>query len=119
MTGVQTCALPISELAALLPGLRERLDGAGTAQRMRPRYWKYLHVRQQARVHGEECRWEAEIAEENDAFLSISLPQLQLMARARRQMFGEKVFPGQRFRVRLGKVNPLRGEMTVMAAREI
>ena len=108
-----------AELAALLPGLRERLDGAGTAQRMRPRYWKYLHVRQQARVHGEECRWEAVIAEENDAFVSISLPQLQLMARARRQMFGEKVFPGQRFRVRLGKVNPLRGEMTVMAAREI
>ena len=53
------------------------------------------------------------------AFVSISLPREQLMARARRRLFGEKVFPGQQFKVRLGKVNPLRGEMTVMAAREV
>lgn len=106
-------------LAGLLPGLRERLDEAGLVQRMRPRYWKFLYIRQQARKHGEECCWEAEVAEENDAFVSISLPREQLMARARRRLFGEKVFPGQQFKVRLGKVNPLRGEMTVMAAREV
>ena len=106
-------------LAALLPGLRERLDEAGLVQRMRPRYWKFLYIRQQARKHGEECCWDAEVAEENDAFVSISLPREQLMTRARRQLFGEKVFPGQHFKVRLGKVNPLRGEMTVMAAREV
>lgn len=105
-------------LSELLPGLRERLDSAGQVQRMRPRYWKYLYIRQQARRHGEECCWDAVVAEENDAFVSISLPREQLMARAKRQLFGEKVFPGQQFKVRLGKVNPLRGEMTVMAARE-
>lgn len=106
-------------LAALLPGLRERLDAAGLVQRMRPRYWKFLHIRQQARKHGEECCWDAEVAEENDTFVSISLPREQLMTRAKRRLFGEKVFPGQQFKVRLGKVNPLRGEMTVMAAREV
>lgn len=106
-------------LAALLPGLRERLDAAGLVQRMRPRYWKFLYIRQQARKHGEECCWDAEVAEENDTFVSISLPREQLMTRAKRRLFGEKVFPGQQFKVRLGKVNPLRGEMTVMAAREV
>ena len=106
------------ELASMLPGLRLRLEGAGLVQRMRPRYWKYLYIRQKARVRGDECCWEAVVAEENDSFVSISLPREQLMVRAKRQLFGEKVFPGQHFMVRLGKVNPLQGEMSVMAARE-
>ena len=102
----------------MLPGLRLRLEGAGLVQRMRPRYWKYLYIRQKARVRGDECCWEAVVAEENDSFVSIRLPREQLMVRAKRHLFGEKVFPGQHFMVRLGKVNPLQGEMSVMAARE-
>ncbi len=58
------------------------------------------------------------MAEENDAYVSISLPREQLIVRGKRSLFGEKVFPGQELRVRLGKINALRGEISILAVRE-
>ena len=38
--------------------------------------------------------------------------------RGKRNLFGEKVFPGQELHVRLGKVNPLRSEAVILDVRE-
>ena len=106
------------ELDSLLLSLGMRLEAAGQVQRFRPRYWKYLYIQQEAARHPNECRWRAEVAEENDMWVNVNLPEVQLGLRAKRQLFGEKVFPGQEFMVRLGKVNPLRGEAVILEVQE-
>ena len=106
------------ELSDMLMHLSIRLEAAGQVQRFRPRYWKYLYIQQQARLHGDECCWKAEVAEENDMWVSVSLPEIQLGLRGKRSLFGEKVFPGQQLHVRLGKVNPLRNEAVILDVRE-
>jgi exoribonuclease-2 len=102
-------------LASLLPLLSSRSDAATQVQRLRPRYWKLVFFRQQ----GEKQWWDAVVADENEAFASIALPWAQLMVRGKRRQFGEKMFPGMRVQVRLGKVNPLSGEIQVLEAREV
>ena len=106
------------ELSDMLMHLSIRLEAAGQVQRFRPRYWKYLYIQQQARAHGDECCWKAEVADENDMWVSVNLPEVQLGLRGKRSLFGEKVFPGQELHVRLGKVNPLRSEAVVLDVRE-
>ncbi len=106
------------ELSVMLSALSLRLEAAGQVQRFRPRYWKYLYIQQQSRIHGEQCCWLAEVAEENDMWVSVNLPEVQLGLRGKRALFGEKVFPGQKLRVRLGKVNPLRNEAVILDVRE-
>jgi exoribonuclease-2 len=106
------------ELASMLTPLGLRLDAAGQVQRFRPRYWKYLYIQQQIRFHGDTCWWKAEVAEENDLWVSVNLPDVQIGLRGKRTMFGEKVFPGQELQVRLGKINPLRSEAVILAVRE-
>ena len=54
----------------------------------------------------------------SDMWVSVNLPEVQLGLRAKRTLFGEKVFPGQEFMVRLGKVNPLRGEAVILEVQE-
>lgn len=106
------------ELSDMLMHLSIRLEAAGQVQRFRPRYWKYLYIQQQARLHGDECCWKAEVAEENDMWVSVSLPEVQLGLRGKRALFGEKVFPGQELHVRLGKVNPLRNEAVILNVQD-
>ena len=106
------------ELSDMLMHLSIRLEAAGQVQRFRPRYWKYLYIQQQARLHGDECCWKAEVAEENDMWVSVSLPEVQLGLRGKRALFGEKVFPGQELHVRLGKVNPLRNEAVILIVQD-
>jgi len=106
------------ELSSMLLSLGMRLEAAGQVQRFRPRYWKYLYIQQEAARHPNECRWRAEVAEESDMWVSVNLPEVQLGLRAKRTLFGEKVFPGQEFMVRLGKVNPLRGEAVILEVQE-
>lgn len=107
-----------AQLSALLLSLNVRLELVGQVQKLRPRYWKYLYIQQQARRHGEECRWKAEVAEENDMWVNVSLPEVQINLRGKRSLFGEKVFPGQELMVRLGKISPLRAEAVILAVRE-
>ena len=108
------------ELKALLASLNLRLDAAGQVQRHRLRYWKFVYLQQEARARSaEDCPWHAVVAEENDTYVSISLPREQLVVRGRRSLFGEKLFPGQELRVRLGKINALRGEVSITAVREM
>jgi exoribonuclease-2 len=102
------------ELNTLLPLLSARSDAVAQVQRQRPRYWKLLFFRQQ----GDKKWWDAVVADENEAFVTISLPWAQIMVRGKRRQFDEKLFPGMRLQVRLGKVNPLLGEIQVLEARE-
>lgn len=102
------------EVEAMLPLLGARLDAAGQVQRFRPRYWKLFYIRQQ----GDKAWHEAVVTEENDAFVTISLPEVQIFVRGRRSTFGDKVYPGQHFNVRLGKVHPLNNEIQIVDAME-
>ena len=67
---------------------------------------------------GDRMWWDAVVVEENDAFATLWLPLTQIAVRARRKTMGEKVYPGERLKVRLGKVDPLRNEIRVMAVTE-
>ena len=106
------------QLSAMLLPLGMRLEAAGQVQRFRPRYWKYLYIQQRAAQHPNECIWRAEVAEESDMWVNVNLPEVQIALRAKRQLFGEKVFPGQEFMVRLGKVNALRNEAVILDVQE-
>lgn len=101
-------------LASLLPLFSARSEAVTQVQRLRPRYWKLLFFKQQ----GDKQWWDAVVAEENDAFVTLCLPWAQLMVRGRRRQFDEKMYPGMRVQVRLGKVTPLLGEIQVLEARE-
>ena len=59
-----------AELTDLLNVLSPALDAAGQVQRFRPRYWKLLFFRQK----GDKVWWNGVITEENDAFITVSLP---------------------------------------------
>lgn len=102
------------ELAALLPLVSSFSDTVSQVQRFRPRYWKLLFYKQM----GDRIWWDAVVTEENDAFAVLSLPLTQIAVRARRKIMGEKVYPGQRLKVRLGKIDPLRNEIRVLAVTE-
>ncbi len=101
-------------LGAMLPALSAFSEAVARIQRYRPRYWKLLFYKQM----GDRMWWDAVVVEENDAFAVLSLPLTQIAVRARRKTMGEKVFPGQRLKVRLGKVDPLRNEIRVMGVTE-
>lgn len=106
--------LTVDELRALLPVLSACSDAVTQVQRMRPRYWKLLFFKQQ----GDRRWWDAVVADENEAFATISLPWAQLLVRGKRRQFDEKLHPGMRLTVRIGKVNPLLGEIQVLEALE-
>lgn len=99
-------------LAALLGLLSPVLEAAGQVQRFRPRYWKLLYFRQQ----GDKTWWPGVITEENDAFVSVSLPDQGIFVRGRRRLFDERACPGMAVRVRVGKVVPLYNEISVLEA---
>lgn len=106
--------LDAAELEALLPMVSAFSDMVSHVQRFRPRYWKLLFYKQM----GDKMWWDAVVTEENDAFATLSLPLTQIAVRARRKTMGEKVYPGQRLKVRLGKIDPLRNEIRVLAVTE-
>jgi exoribonuclease-2 len=113
------------ELSGLLPVLSSRLEAAGQVQRYRPRYWKLLFFQQQEQLaqsvsgnsHGVNNGfkyWDATITDENSHFVQLVVEVAQLNLRAQRQLCGERIMPGMRVKVRLGKINPLRNDIQVM-----
>ncbi len=98
-----------------LPLLHIRTDMAGQVQRFRPRYWRLQYMRQE----GDKKGGDAVITEENDNFATVSLPREQLIVRGRRHLFGERACPGQEVQVRIGKVNPLYNEISLLETTEM
>ncbi|MDR1685942.1 MAG: RNB domain-containing ribonuclease [Desulfovibrio sp.] len=109
-----TPPLSREETLALLPLISARADAAGQVQRWRPRYWKLLFFRR----HGDKKWWDAVVAEENENFVVAALPWAQLTVRGRRRQFDEKIYPGMRIKVRLGKIIPLTGEIQILESAE-
>jgi exoribonuclease-2 len=97
-------------LSRTLGFLAPALEATGQVQRFRPRYWKLLYFRQQ----GDKAWWPGVITEENDAVVSVSLPEQGLFVRGRRQLFDERARPGMSVSVRLGKINPLYNEVQIL-----
>ncbi len=102
------------ELEAMLPLLNTRLDAAAQVQRFRPRYWKLLFFKQK----GDQTWWDAVVTDENDAFVTVALPEQQIFVRGRRASFGDKAHPGTRLMVRIGKVHPLNNEIQILDVME-
>lgn len=101
-------------LRELMPLLQARRDAVSQVQRFRPRYWKLLFFQQQ----GEDKWWPGVVADENDAVVTVSLPWAQLLVRGRRKLFDEKIIPGLRLELRLGKVDPLMNDISILDVRE-
>ncbi|MDR1242830.1 MAG: RNB domain-containing ribonuclease [Deltaproteobacteria bacterium] len=106
------------ELAALLPQVSSRLELTGQIQRHRPRYWKLLFFQQQEQLapgsNGGLKYWDATITDENNYFVQLMLDIAQINLRAPRELCGERIMPGARVKVRLGKIDPLRNDIQVM-----
>ena len=103
-----------AELESLLPLLSSRAELVGQVQRMRPRYWKYEYFRQ----NHKKMRWSGVIIDPGSNLVTIALPDLQLFLKAPRKIFGDKVRLGQKFSIRIGKVDPLNNEIKFVEAWE-
>jgi len=103
-----------NELESLLPVLSSRAELVGQVQRMRPRYWKYEYFRQ----NHKKMRWSGVIVDPGSNLVTISLPDIQLFLKAPRKIFGDKIRLGQRFSIRIGKVDPLNNEIKIVEAWE-
>jgi len=102
------------ELVAKLPLITSRLDAVGQVQRFRPRYWKLVFMREHCREH----EFKTVAVEDCGHTASLSLTELQLFVRCGKEVLGGSFHVGQRYLVRLGKVDPLTNEFRVLAARE-
>ncbi len=103
-----------NELESLLPVLSSRAELVNQVQRMRPRYWKYEYFRQ----NHKKMRWSGVIVDPGSNLVTISLPDIQLFLKAPRKIFGDKIRLGQRFSIRIGKVDPLNNEIKIVEAWE-
>lgn len=98
-------------MVANFPAVSSRADSVSTVQRYRPRYWKLVWLRSQtARRHA------AVVVEESPHFFVLALPHLQITVRAPRNLLGERGAVGERFDLKLGKIDPLTGEIKVLEA---
>lgn len=95
-------------LGAILPSL----EAASHVQRYRPRYWKLLYFRQA----GDRVWYNGVVTDENEMFVNVALPAENIFVRGRRNLFDERVSPGVRVKLRLGKINPLLNEIQILEA---
>ncbi|MBU1247188.1 MAG: RNB domain-containing ribonuclease [Proteobacteria bacterium] len=109
-----TPRLNTDDLEKLAPTLSSRLGSAGQVQRFRPRYWKLLYM-----LQNKERSFEGVVVEENGAYPSLAIPEVQINVRVPKKMLGDKVFAGQCFALRLGRVDPLLNEIKVAEALEM
>ncbi|MDY7002281.1 MAG: RNB domain-containing ribonuclease, partial [Thermodesulfobacteriota bacterium] len=100
------------ELEKMLPHINARVEAASRIQRFRTKYWKLVYLKQ----HRDQI-FDAVVVEDG-AFVSVSLPREQIFIRAKREIFGEKVFAGKKFQVRLEKISPLDNEVRIAEALE-
>ncbi|WP_461209842.1 ribonuclease catalytic domain-containing protein [Desulfocurvus sp. DL9XJH121] len=100
------------ELGLMLPLITVRTEAAGRIQRYRPRYWKLVYFRQRKKE-----LFSATVVEDGQLVI-LALPREQMFVRCPRNILGDKIYPGQQFQIRLGKVDPLNNEIRVVEALE-
>lgn len=98
------------ELTGLLDAFSPSLEGASQIQRYRPRYWKLLYFKQK----GDQEWYDGVITDENENFITLSLPTQNMLLRGRRNLFDERAHPGSAIKVRVGKINPLLNEIHIL-----
>jgi len=104
------------ELEARLPALTSRLEAVGRVQRFRPRYWKLLYLQCNCR----ERTFEGIVVDlGGGGFVSLALPDMQMYVRATKDTLGDTIYIGQRYALRLGRIDPLTNELRVFGAEEI
>jgi exoribonuclease-2 len=103
------------ELEARLPLLSSRIEAVGRVQRFRPRYWKLAYLQR----HCKERTFEGVVVDVAGGFVSLSLPDFQIYVRATRDTLGDTIYTGQRYALRLGRIDPLTNELRVFGAEEI
>lgn len=103
-----------AELKECLPVLSSRIELVNQVQKMRPRYWKALYFKQNCK----KKKWSGVIVDANSNLVTVALSQEQLFLKAPRTIFGDKVRIGQRFTVRIGKVDPLNNAIKILEAWE-
>lgn len=105
--------LSVEDLETMLPGLSARIQAVTQIQRFRPRYWKLYFLSRQRK----EFR-SAIVVEENGPLPNLAMPDLQINVRAPRKLLGDKLYPGQRFQINFGKIDPLTNEIKIAEALE-
>ncbi|RQD75133.1 ribonuclease catalytic domain-containing protein [Desulfonatronospira sp. MSAO_Bac3] len=100
-------------LEKMLPFMNTRMGQVSRIQKFRPRYWKLLYFKQQAR----HTTWTGVVVD-NSGPVVLSLPREQVLIRAPHEVFGGKTMIGQAFRLRLGRIDPLNNEIHVLEAWE-
>lgn len=102
-----------AELSSLLTFLKIRSDMAAQVQRSWPRYWKLLYFLQQGDVW-----WQAVVTDENDFFVTVTLPKEQLLVRAKRNLYSERTYCGEDVSIRLTRIRPLYNDFQLAEVRE-
>jgi exoribonuclease II len=102
------------QMDEMLPDLNSRTSLVSQVQRFRPRYWKLVYLKQNCK----NTTWRGIVVDNNGHFVILSLPKELMMVRASHQLFGGKTRLGQAFRLRLGKIDPLNNEVSVLEAWE-
>ncbi|MBT8763505.1 RNB domain-containing ribonuclease [Desulfohalobiaceae bacterium Ax17] len=103
------------ELEKLLPYLNSRQGAVSQVQRFRPRYWKLVYFQQKAK----KMNWTGVVVDKSGPLVVLSLPREQILVRVARNIIGDKVRIGQKFKLRLGRVDPLHNEIKVIGAQEV
>ena len=102
----------LEELDAIVKSMNLALSQVQPVQRQRPRYWKLLYFKQQ----GDKVFWPGVICDDGDSYLTVNLPEQGFSLRARRQLFDDRVAPGSKVRVRIGKVQPIWNDIQIVEA---
>jgi len=101
-------------LEEMLPGFNSRISQVSQIQRYRPRYWKLLYLKQNCKTR----TWRGIVVDNSGPFVVLSMPEELMMVRAGHELFGGKTRLGQTFQLRIGKIDPLNNEISVLQAWE-
>ncbi|MFN2268238.1 MAG: ribonuclease catalytic domain-containing protein [Desulfonatronovibrio sp.] len=110
----QKPAMTRAEMDEMLPGLNARISQVSQVQRFRPRYWKLVYFKQNCK----KMTWQGIVVDNSGPVIVLSLPEELMMVRAGHEIFGGKTRLGQTFQLRLGKIDPLNNEISVLEAWE-
>ena len=100
----------MEQLESMLPQVSARSQAVSKIQKFRCRYWKLLYFKRWCKLQS----WTGIVVDEEPNQITLMLPREQIMLKAPKSLVGEKITPGQRLRLRLGKIDPLNNQIKVL-----